>query len=217
MRWTQTGRLKPCIQCGTAFWCVPSDDRDRPGKRERRFCSKPCFDASRSARLPDVFWAKVDRLEPDQCWNWKGAKFKKKNRQMGYGRHMGRGPLTYAHRAAWILTHGPIPDGLLVMHGCDNVLCCNPAHLSIGSDLDNANDARAKGRNSVGEQCNSKLKEWQAREILAARDKGDPNELAALYGITRDHVKNIWRGTYWKHLHTASPSISNYSAGGSDG
>lgn len=93
------------------------------------------------------YWLKVDKSGgPDACWPWKASTFKKKNKQMGYGRNAGSGPYTYAHRCAWLFTFGEIPDGKLVMHKCDNVLCCNPKHLSIGTDLDNNRDMRAKGR-----------------------------------------------------------------------
>jgi hypothetical protein len=51
-----------------------------------------------------------------------------------------------SHRAAWKLTHGPIPDGLQVLHRCDNPPCCNPAHLFLGTQQDNIADMHKKGR-----------------------------------------------------------------------
>jgi hypothetical protein len=59
----------------------------------------------------------------------------------GYGR-----VLVSAHRLAWELAHGPIPDGLLVLHRCDNPPCCNPEHLFLGTVADNMADKTAKGR-----------------------------------------------------------------------
>ncbi len=51
-----------------------------------------------------------------------------------------------AHRASWQISFGPIPDGLQVLHTCDNPPCCNPAHLFLGTQLDNIYDMCAKGR-----------------------------------------------------------------------
>lgn len=58
--------------------------------------------------------------------------------------------LITTHRAAWIVTHGPIPDGLQVLHRCDNPPCCNPAHLFLGTQLDNVSDMNAKRRHGGG-------------------------------------------------------------------
>lgn len=138
------GRMKPCAQCGKEFYCFASVDVGG-SQRERKHCSRKCMgDAYRGT--PEDFWAKVDTRGPDECWQWKSARFKKKNKQMGYGRHAGSGPFTYAHRCAWIFTFGPIPDGKLIMHKCDNVLCCNPSHLQVGTDRENIADMKAKGR-----------------------------------------------------------------------
>lgn len=83
---------------------------------------------------------RVDKRGPDECWPWIGAA----NREGGYGYLStgGRGGRkVYAHRVAWELANGrPVPDGMVVRHSCDNPPCCNPAHLSIGTMLDNAND-----------------------------------------------------------------------------
>jgi len=77
--------------------------------------------------LPDRFWAKVDRRGPDECWEWQGGRT-----MGGYGRfempgQRGRG--TGAHRVAYQLLVGPIPDGLTLDHLCRNKPCVNPAHL----------------------------------------------------------------------------------------
>jgi hypothetical protein len=75
------------------------------------------------------------------CIVWTGERV-----GMGYGRvsYKGRRPL--AHRVAWELANGPIPDGLLVLHRCDNPPCCNANHLFLGTSKDNADDRDAKGR-----------------------------------------------------------------------
>lgn len=64
----------------------------------------------------------------------------------GYGKLKSDDGLIGAHRASWILANGPIPDGLCVLHRCDNPPCVNPAHLWVGTHADNAADKVAKGR-----------------------------------------------------------------------
>ena len=92
-------------------------------------------------KRPDdlVFWDNVEPMMDDRgCWEYRGNRFKR-----GYGR-VREG--VYAHRVSYELHFGPIPDGLYVCHRCDNVSCVNPAHLFLGTQLDNMRDKIAKGR-----------------------------------------------------------------------
>lgn len=84
---------------------------------------------------PERFWARVDKS--GCCWVWTGSCNNK-----GYGRFDGE----YAHRFSWRLLSGPIPDGLNVLHRCDNPPCVRPDHLFLGTVSDNARDMWAKGR-----------------------------------------------------------------------
>lgn len=83
----------------------------------------------------------VDASNPDACWEWTGYR---NNR--GYGKI----DRAYAHRTSYEVHVGPIPDGMEVMHSCDNPPCINPRHLSLGTHLDNMRDMARKGRSRRG-------------------------------------------------------------------
>jgi hypothetical protein len=93
------------------------------------------------------FWGMVKIGGKDDCWVWTGCKL-----PTGYGHYRKtKSCQLYAHRTAFELTNGPIPDGLEVCHTCDNPPCCNPNHLWIGTHLDNVHDRDMKGRGRNGQ------------------------------------------------------------------
>ena len=90
--------------------------------------------------FPQRFWDKV--RETEQCWEWQGARATN-----GYGHFATRtGQFVSAHRLCWMLVFGEIPEGLLVLHTCDNRRCVNPKHLFLGTHSDNNLDMYRKGR-----------------------------------------------------------------------
>lgn len=101
--------------------------------------------------VSDRFWSKVDIKEPDECWNWGAGCF-----SHGYGNFWDGSARVLAHRFAYIDVKGPIPNGLLVCHKCDNIKCCNPSHLFLGTNADNVRDCARKGRIKGGLNCTAK-------------------------------------------------------------
>jgi hypothetical protein len=128
---------RDCEYCGRTF-----DLGWKAEVRGQRFCSKKCGARGRLT-LEDRLWRQVKR--GDGCWLWTGAL-----NDAGYGRIRLGKTRTRAHRVAWIVTYGPIPDGLFVCHKCDQPLCCRPDHLWLGSHADNMADCYAKGRQATG-------------------------------------------------------------------
>lgn len=91
----------------------------------------------RGTPLATRFWRKV-RISGD-CWIWSGSRTK-----TGYG--LFDTPTRLAHRISYELTTGPIPDGLAILHKCDNPSCVRPDHLWAGTLSENQKDSKRKGR-----------------------------------------------------------------------
>lgn len=108
------------------------------------------------------------------CLEWQGARLR------GYGRVRRAGRMQYAHRVAWEEVNGPIPDGLLVLHRCDNPPCVRPEHLFLGTDADNARDKAEKGRGNSprGDAHGSKTKPESRARGNANGSRLHPERLA---------------------------------------
>jgi len=141
------------------------------------------------------------------CWEWKGAK-KRKEGDYGsliIGSRTDKTRKTIsAHRYSYIVFNGDVPDGLWVLHKCDNPSCINPEHLFLGTRQDNIDDRENKNRNNhaVGERCpRAKLKEYQVLEIRSMLSNGKSiRGLARKYGVHHHTIMDIRDNKTWCHL-----------------
>ena len=149
--------------------------------------------------LPHGFWEKVQVGKKDQCWPWLA------HTCHGYG-HVRVGPkVKKAHRLVYEEAHGPIPDGLVVMHVCDNRRCVNERHLRLGTPKENNSDRDKKGRQVAkrGEAHGmSKLTEANIREIGVLRTEINSrvHDFAERFGVTPLAIRDVLAGKTWKWL-----------------
>jgi hypothetical protein len=170
----------------------------------------------RAKPLAQRFWAKVNkngRVMPGMttpCWEWTGHRD-----ASGYGRiHVG-GSGRLAHRVAWNLVNGPVPDGKGVLHHCDNPACVRAesdpkaSHTYVGTQANNMQDCARRGRHKHQRHPElargvangrSKLDEAAIHEIRRARASGETRAaVAARFGITPQNVTHIVTGKTWRH------------------
>lgn len=152
-----------------------------------------------------AFWDKVNiRQDAKQCWEWTGAKKPK-----GYGNVRINKRYTTAHRVAWELANNmDIPEGMLVMHLCDNPQCCNPAHLVLGTLKNNTADMLLKGRVNrvpiaVGERHgNAKMKNADIQTIMNMLARGDSQStIAKRFNVVQTTISKIKLKKSWRHIY----------------
>jgi hypothetical protein len=140
-------------------------------------------------------------FEPNTgCELWIGAR----SGASGYGSYAVDGKVVRAHRLAWASRHGPIPEGMDILHKCDTPACVNPGHLFMGTAADNVRDMIRKGRRaSCSGTINSqaKLTDEVVREIREKRARGVPQKrLAKEYGVHKKTIQDATKGRLWRHV-----------------
>lgn len=141
------------------------------------------------------FWAKVKKSkDSDGCWEWQGCKTR-----AGYGQINLNGKSCYAHRFVWEFTKGQIPDGIYACHHCDNPGCVNPDHIFLGTNSDNQQDAKTKGRRASG---SNKLTEEDVVKIRKRYSIGDitQRKIADIYGVTDPCISMIVTRKTWGEI-----------------
>lgn len=176
---------KQCPVCGKIFKVSPIE------ASKETHCSWGC-------RYNPIYRFSKHVTKTDSCWIWTGRKGRG-----GYGVFDWKGTSILAHRASYELYVGKIPDGLDILHSCDNPICVNPEHLRPGTHLDNMRDMYSKGRRKArfGENHhNAKLTWEQVYSIRCEYAKGDTTlkKLGAKYGVHAALIHRIIHESAWK-------------------
>lgn len=148
--------------------------------------------------LPDRFWAKVNKDGPihptlgTECWIWTGCKTRFGHGQIGRG---GRGTgLIPSHRVSWEMHNAPVPDGLWVLHHCDNPPCVRPDHLFLGTHQDNMHDMVRKGRHTSTKKTHCPRGHKYADDNLTLTSRG----ARACRQCSRAAKRRSAKRFYWK-------------------
>lgn len=160
-----------CSFCGASFLKMPAEIK----RTRNNFCGKSCSGRFKAKKNHEEFMGKA-AWEGD-CLVWKGNL-----NGCGYGFCKINRKVWLSHRYSYLTNKGQIPEGLCVMHSCDNPACINPVHLSLGTHEDNMIDKMRKGR---------------AQHIISRADKVDicnstqaNKELAVKYGVSERTIRH---------------------------
>lgn len=141
-------------------------------------------------------WAKDKKSD---CFLWIGASLPK-----GYGiiKRPGERRQYYAHRLAYMIHKGEIPDRVQVCHSCDNPSCVNPKHLFLGTSKDNHQDMKVKNRHLYGERnTEAKLTDRDVKEIRVMWVAGvRQRKIGLAYGVCQGTISRIVLKKRWVHV-----------------
>lgn len=190
-----------CGFCGAPFSATKAAVTRGRGK----FCSRQCGArasinsaiTARRAPIAERYQHLVIQRGDDECWDWSGFKCR------GYGRIKIGNRSVGAHRVSYELANGPIPDGMTVLHRCDNPPCTNPSHLFLGTNSDNNRDRHQKGRSVRGERAGrAVLTEAIVRRMRQAYAAGGETHasIAAKFSANLSTTSGVLLRRSWKHV-----------------
>lgn len=131
----------------------------------------------------------------DSCMEWPRGRHNR-----GYGK-IWTGTREFVHRVAYRLAIGTVPDGMEVLHKCDNPPCFRPSHLAIGTHDDNMKDAARKGRTHAGERHRDhKVTVEQVKEIRALSGDVTQRELGRMYGLDKSVISRMVTRQTWRSV-----------------
>lgn len=152
--------------------------------RQRRIHTGVLLNRGRKEAVTKKFLMDNCSVNPKSgCWEWQRNKVSD-----GYGKVRHIGVTERAHRVSWMLWNGTIPDGMCVLHKCDNPPCCNPDHLFLGTRADNRRDCAMKERDDF------KLSKAQVSEIV--KTHGRLREIASIFGVSESTIHKIKHGMH---------------------
>jgi DNA-binding transcriptional regulator YiaG len=159
-----------------------------------RTCSDYRTDALQRA------WDRIERKGPSDCWEWQGS-----TNRSGYGMINDDRRSVLVHRLVLLRHLGLESSHLDTLHSCDNRRCCNPEHMSLGTNAANVADKIAKGRQyrppHGSASPHAKLSDEQVRAIRRELAAGDIQRvIAARYGVSRSLIREIKLGAAWAHV-----------------
>lgn len=184
--------MSKCAECDNPVYGRHLCRKHYDMRRRRDAGMKPCV--TRGMSIAEKL-AHYSRAVESGCIEWQASTV------LGYGRVRVGGKTVGAHRVAYELEFGPIPDGLHLLHLCDNRKCINPKHLRPGTPQDNMDDMKSKGRQPCAYGESNHQSKLTNDTVLAIRNTpGTCDELSIIFGISRSVISAVRNGTAWKHL-----------------
>ena len=202
-----------CQQCGLVFSRTLGDYNSNLRRGTKvSFCSRSCnasfYSTRRDKATEEEFLSLIDKTPghgPDgTCWKWTGG-----INAYGYGvtsykrdsRTVGRKGPQRAHRIAYEVLVGEIPENAVLLHSCDWRLCCSIHHLTPGTLDDNNQDTKRKNRHAKGSVLSPGLTDEIVREIKLKYHQGSRTpDLAKEYGLNPSTLYGIRDNISWKHI-----------------
>lgn len=150
--------------------------------------------------LAERFYSHIVINKITGCWDWDGPPGKN-----GYGTFaLTRTNHKSAHKVSYLLTHNSIPEGLNVLHTCDNKICVRPDHLFLGTQQDNVDDMIEKGRANYVRGSDSGAAKLMEQDVLTIRQMADNGiqlrAIASIYNVDNSTISGIVKGKYWSHV-----------------